>query len=86
MWERFKNISEEQKAKLWVMDFTVSELKEILNETVMSDIDREIAELRFLKLLSIEKIAERLQYDKRTISSRIKSIQERIEKTIKNLI
>lgn len=86
MWERFKNLDEHLKAQLSIIDFTVSETRELLQETVLSDFDREIAELRFLKLMSIEKISDKLCYDKRTISSHIKSIQERIQKTIKKII
>ena len=63
-------------------NFTVSELSEIIADTILTDEDREIAKLRYIKLLPYEKIAEKLGIDKRTIYTRVRTIKYKIEKTI----
>lgn len=63
-------------------DFTVSEMREIIAETILTDENRRIAELRYIKLLSYEQIAEKVLIDKRTVQSRIKSINAKLNNTI----
>lgn len=63
-------------------DFTVSEMREIIAETILTDENRRIAELRYIKLLSYEQIAEKVLIDKRTVQSRIKSINAKLKNTI----
>lgn len=63
-------------------DFTVTEMREIIAETILTDENRRIAELRYIKLLSYEQIAEKVLIDKRTVQSRIKSINAKLNNTI----
>ena len=63
-------------------DFTVSEMREIIAETILTDENKQIAELRYIKLLSYEQIAEKVLIDKRTVQSRIKSINAKLNNTI----
>lgn len=63
-------------------NFTVAELTEILNDTILTDEDRKIAKLRYIKLLPYERIAELVCLDKRTVIARVKIIKNKIEKTI----
>lgn len=63
-------------------DFTVSEMREIIAETILTDENRRIAELRYIKLLSYEQIAEKVLIDKRTVQSRIMSINAKLNNTI----
>jgi DNA-directed RNA polymerase specialized sigma24 family protein len=63
-------------------DFTVSEMREIIAETILTDENRRIAELRYIKLLSYEQISEKVLIDKRTVQSRIKSINAKLNNTI----
>ena len=64
-------------------DFTVSEMREIIAETILTDENRRIAEFRYIKLLSYEQIAEKVLIDKRTVQSRIMSINAKLNNTIK---
>lgn len=82
---RFQHLTEEQKQNLTFDDFTVSELREIINETVLSKENKQIAEMRFIQALTIEKIAEKMGFDKRTIKSRIASIKRKLQKTINKM-
>lgn len=84
--ERFKNLSTEEKENLEFEDFTVSEMKVIIEETMLSVENKKIAEMRFVKLWSVDKIAERLVFDKRTVYARINTIRKKMLKTIKILI
>lgn len=63
-------------------DFTVSEMREIIAETILTDENKQIAELRYIKLLSYEQIAEKVLIDKRTVQSRIMSINAKLKNTI----
>lgn len=83
---RFLKLSATEIENLELDDFTVTELKEIISETILSDRDKTIAELRFIKLLSHEKIASKLGYDKRTIYSRLSIIKKKLKKTIKQML
>ena len=63
-------------------NFTVTELSEIIADTILTDEDRKIAQLRYIKLLPYEKIAEIVCLDKRTVIARVKTIKSKIEKTL----
>lgn len=51
--EYFCNLSDEEKGKLTFDDFTVSEIKELLDETTLRKDDRIIATERFIECKSI---------------------------------
>lgn len=84
--ERFGGITKEEKSNLTFDDFTVSELRVIIDETVLSSENKKIAELRFIKALTVEKIAEKMNFEKRTISTRISDIKKKLQKTINKMI
>lgn len=84
--ERFCGITKEEKNNLTFDDFTVSELRVIIDETVLSSENKKIAELRFIKALTVEKIAEKMNFEKRTISTRISDIKKKLQKTINKMI
>jgi hypothetical protein len=65
---------------------TVSELTLAINETILSKEDKRIAELRYIELETIERIAEIVMLDKRTVRRRIKYIYPRIAWTIDKLL
>lgn len=62
-------------------DFTTSEIENIINETSLTDRDRQIATLRFIKLKSEEDIASILQIDKKTVHSNISKISDALKNT-----
>ena len=72
--------------KLTFDDFTVSEIRYIIEETVLTEVDQKIAELRFIKKLSIERIAEVMGYDKKTIFNHSNTIKEKLLKTIQKIL
>lgn len=83
--ERIRSLSKEERANLILADLTMSEMRAVINETILTDENIKIAEYRFLKLYTAEKIAEKLGYDDRTIAHRISFIKERLKNTIMNV-
>lgn len=83
--ERIRKLSKEERAELLLADLTMSEMKAVLQETILSKENFEIAKLRFLKLYTAEKIADTLGYDQRTIAHRIQFIKDRLKNTIMNI-
>lgn len=83
--ERIKTMSKEERANLIIADLTMSEMKAVIAETILTDENIKIAELRFLRLFTAEKTADKLGYDQRTIAHRIQFIKERLKNTIMNI-
>lgn len=88
MFERFAHLSKEEKANLTIADFTVSEIRFIISETVFAkEVDGLIAELRFIRSCSQAVIAEKIGYEQeRSVQERLKSIKERMLNTIQKII
>ena len=80
--ERIRSLSKEERIALPLDSLTMSEMKAVIAETILSEEDIKIAELRFIMLYSNEKIAERLGYDQRTVAAHIKHIKDRLHNTI----
>ena len=83
--ERIRWLTREERITLILEDLTMSEMKAVIAETILTEENIKIAELRFLKLYTAERIAERLGYDDRTVANRIKFIKERLRNTIMNV-
>lgn len=88
MFERFADLSKEDKQKLTINDFTVSEIRFIIEETVFAkEVDVLIAELRFIRSCSHAVIAEKIGYEQeRTVQERLKNIKERMLSTIQKIV
>jgi hypothetical protein len=82
MFERFSGISAEEKAALTFDDFTVSELKFLIEETVLNDRDRQIAELKLCRAFTVDRICGKFDYDSKTIDAAVVKIKEKVKKTI----
>jgi hypothetical protein len=83
--ERIRTLTKEERIATNLEDLTMSEMKAVIAETILMEENIKIAELRFLKLYTAEKIADKLGYDQRTIANRIKFIKERLKNTIMNV-
>ena len=83
--ERIRKLTKEERTNLVLEDLTMSEMKAVIAETILTKENINIANLRFLKLYTAEKIAEKLGYDERTIAAHIKFIKERLRNTIMNV-
>lgn len=83
---RFSNLTDEEKKCTSHNDYTVSEIMEIIAETVLSDTDREIANLRFTKAMTYERIAEKVDRDCKTVQKRVKKISEKLKRTAYRLL
>lgn len=83
--ERIRRLTKEERIELKLEDLTMSEMTAVIRETILTDENRKIAGLRFLKLYTAEDIAEKLGYDDRTIANRIKFIKDRLRNTIVNV-
>ena len=88
MFERFYGLSIEEKKNLKIDDFTVSEIRVIIEETVFAkEVDPLIAELRFIRNCTIERITDKIGYEQeRSVSHRLDDIKARMYKTILKLI
>lgn len=83
---RFSDLTKEDKIQLTYKDFTVSEITEIITETVLSDEDREIAMLRYTKAMTYEAIAEKVDLDWKTVQKRIPKISDKLKHTVCKLL
>lgn len=83
---RFLRMNKEEKTKLTLEDFTVSEINEIIEETAMSEVNREIARLRFTKSMTAEAIAERVDRDEKTVKRNLPTIRKKLSATIRKII
>jgi hypothetical protein len=85
---RFAQLPREEKEKIKIADLTVSEIKFVIEETVFAkEVDPLIAEMRFIRSLSMEKIADKIGYEqRRSVQLRLEDITERLQKTILKLI
>lgn len=79
---RFIALTKEERENLTLDDFTISEILELINETVLSPENRTIARLRFAKAMTIEAIAEKVNRDMKTVQRRIPIIKKQLNKTI----
>ena len=79
---RFSALTKEEKENLTLNDFTVSEIIELINETVLSPENLIIARLRFAKAMTIEAIAEKIKRDVKTVQRRLPAIEIQLNKTI----
>lgn len=82
----FKNFTPEEKYALTYKDFLVSEILEIIAETVLSDEDRKIAILKYTRAMTISQIADNVNLDKKTIQNRLPLISEKIRRTLQKLL
>lgn len=83
---RFCNLTDEEKKCTSHEDYTISEIMEIISETVLSDTDREIANLRFTKKMTYEAIAEIVDRDCKTVQKRVKEISKKLKITAYRLL
>jgi hypothetical protein len=85
---RFATLPREEKEKVQISDLTVSEIKHVIEETVFAkEVDALIAEMRFIRSLSMEKIADKIGYEqRRSVQGRLEDITQRLQKTILKLI
>lgn len=77
----FCNLTKEEKAKLTFEDFTVSEIKELLEETSLRNDDRQIAIERFIECKSMQEISDNLYIDIKTCTKRIEKINQKLKST-----
>ena len=84
---RFNELSKQEKFALTIKDLTVTELAEVIEETLFSkEIDKEIAKYRFLKFMSLERTAEEVGYDWKSVQKRLPHIQEQLNSTIHKIV
>lgn len=66
-------------------DFTTSEIIHIIEETSLSERDKEIARLRYIECKSEEEISYKLMIDKKTVHSNLPKISSALKQTCKKL-
>ena len=81
----FKQLTEDARKSLTHDNFTVSEIKEIIAETALTQLDRDIAVYRYCECMSFDEIAEKLGYDIRTIKRHLPSISLSLKTTCAKL-
>lgn len=65
--------------------FINSETRELIDETLLTDMVRRIAEDKFLKAMTIEKIAEDVGIERRTASKQAKKVSKKLKATFKKM-
>lgn len=65
---------------------TVSEISEVIGETALTDSDRRLAELRYVRRRTVQEIASEMNLDERTVRRRLSSISPRLCRTAMRLI
>lgn len=65
---------------------TTTELTMAIHETILSKEDKRIAELRYIELETIERIAEIVMLDKRTVRKRLHRIFPRLLWTVEKIL
>lgn len=78
-------LSTKSKEELFALDrkaFTKSECQEIIDETRLTKLDRDIANLKVIECMNFDEIANKLCYDKRTIISHWADTSIRLKTTI----
>lgn len=73
--EHFRKMTDEQKYALTYQDFTVSEIKELIAETPMCDLDKRIAVGKFVNDMTADEIGDKEHLDVRTVARHILKIR-----------
>lgn len=81
----FKQLTDDAKQSLSQQDFTVSEIKEIISETPLKQLDRDIAYLRYIDCMTFDEISDQLGYDPKTIKSHLPDISIKLKSTCTKL-
>lgn len=81
----FSKLTNDEKYALSAKDFTVSEIKEIIAETSLNDIDSKIAECRYIKDMSMAEIAAIVDLDEKTIQRKLPKISVKLKSTLQKL-
>ena len=81
----FAQLTEDAKMALTAQDFTVSEIKEIINETPLSVVEREIAYCRYVDCMTFEEIADRMNYGVTTVKRHLPRISIKLKTTCTRL-
>lgn len=85
--EKFKKLTDDKKYELSYKDFTISEIKELIAETPMCDLDKRISVAKFINLKTNDEIAEIEHLDTRSVSRHVLKIKCMMKYTcIKHLI
>lgn len=77
----FKQLTDDAKQSLSQQDFTVSEIREIISETPLKQLDRDIAYLRYIDCMTFDEISDQLGYDPKTIKSHLPDISLKLKST-----
>lgn len=65
---------------------TISELKEIISETALTEVDRTIAVMRYIDSKSVQEIASEIGYDERTVRRRLCIIGPKLCETLLRIV
>lgn len=83
--KKIKILEAKTKEELFALDrkaFTKSECQEIIDETRLSKLDRDIANLKVIDCMNFEDISMKLFIDKRTVIKHWKDTSIRLKTTI----
>lgn len=75
--DKWKTIEDGISSKL----FTNSETMEIIDETALSETERRIAVCKFIKMMTVDEIANDVGYDVRTIQRKAKQVSLKLKST-----
>lgn len=84
-YDLISELSNDAKMSLTYQDFTISEIEELIQETPLTDIDRRIAKLKYIRRFTIKEISYEVGLHPRTIQRHLPDISVAIKSTITKL-
>ena len=75
-----------EKFDLSSKDFTVSEINEIINETVLNNDERIIAKEKYLNDKTIQEISDIVNLSEKTVQRKIPIISKKLKSTIQKIV
>lgn len=65
---------------------TISELKEVISETALTEVDRTITIMRYIESKNVQEIASEIGYDERTVRRKLCTIGPKLCETLLRIV
>lgn len=65
---------------------TISELKEVISETALTEVDRTITIMRYVESKNVQEIASEIGYDERTVRRKLCTIVPKLCETLLRIV
>ncbi len=84
--DELKEIIKNKGMKISFKDFAIYEIEIIINQTVLNDVDKEFAKLKYIKNMTNEKISERMGWSSpNTVISHCNKVSHSLKMTCQRI-